>query len=278
MLQVQIYNNLLTKLQSVTDLDIVGNYTYVQYDNSLKIVNLDDMTSMNYQETEAVPFAENFIVERTFIEKINRTEYETEYVLLFPLEKEEECIQALQDFRDLVFNNPTDTITDDGTTYNIEFKISRGQKKTISAVEDGTVYVTYGVNVFMTLVENGVLNSNISFKLAKDGEALQDIDLIDFSIATEVGIDPDAKFNIQNINNRPISRGTGGNLQLYYSGSDIDKELLNQIAGKANREQKYDIEVIIDGVTYTYSALIKKGDFKVTKGAVFYLSIDWVES
>jgi hypothetical protein len=278
MLQEQIYNYLFSKIQQDSDITFASGYTYTHYDNNLMVVDLSTMNAMNYQKVDVVPFAENFITERTFVEKINRTEYEAEYVVIFPVEKEDDCIQALQDFRDRIFASPVTDIVDGGKTYRCEFKVSRGQKKATSAVDDGTVYVTYGIMVFMTIVENGILNSDVTFKIAKDGETLVEIDTIEHSIASESATDPNAKFKQENIKQNVISRVVSGTAMMYYRGNDIDKDLLNQITGKANREQLYNIEIIIDGVTFTYDVYIKKGDFTITKGAVFYLSFSWVEA
>lgn len=278
MLQEQIYNYLLQVLRTETDIEFAGGYTYVNFETHMSVINLDNLQAMRYEEVNVVPFAESFINERPYSEKINRRDFEGEYTVIYPIEKDEECKEALETFRNYMFNNQVATIEDDGITYQVKFKTTSGQRRAVTPTEDGTIYVVYAINVFLTTTEKGYISDNAVLKIAKDGETLVELDTIDYSINSEVGMTTSPKFIDTNIENEPQSRAVGGSIQFYYErDSAIHKELLKQVSGKISRNQVYNLVETIDGEEFTYDIYVKKGDRNVTKGGNLYMTISWVE-
>ena len=100
--------------------------------------------AFDYQAKEVIPFTELYNQETPFVNASDRAEYNLAYGIFFDLEMADKVHQALDEFRDYMFNNKQVVI--DG--YNVAFKTVRGNKGATNELASGVFYGTYTLNVY----------------------------------------------------------------------------------------------------------------------------------
>ena len=148
----------LTKLNDTSintqGVEFKGNYVFVRINDAQQFLSTSSYNAYDTEETNFTALAEVISNEEAFVENNNRSGWTKQYAFQFDIRDKDENLAALQELRDYLRANSTQTIVDDDTTYKMSIKVTRpifaGNQQGA-----GTVFPTYVMTMYADTLETG---------------------------------------------------------------------------------------------------------------------------
>lgn len=152
-----------------------SGYEFVMYKGIPHVIDQSSLNEFAYERTEVIPVSEEYNQETPSVNATDRSDYITQYQIMFRLANVDKVKTALNEFRDYFFTNKQFTL--DG--YTVGIKTVRGNKQSSMMTEGGNVYGRYKIDVYCTAIKDGyIVKDTDVWKMRKADETTLSGDMV----------------------------------------------------------------------------------------------------
>lgn len=281
MIDKKLYELILGKANDETintqGVPVKGNYVFVRYNDRQTLTEASTYNAYDKVEREFMGMAEITSTPTDFVEKNNRTDFIKEYAFQFSSKRKDESLEALQELFLYFRENNVQVVVDD-VTYKVLIKPHRPRYLGSTTTSAGKVFVLYGMQFFMTLIETGEFTNTATHEMRISGGTYQDLFIDDVTIANQTAISASNLLTSEvNTKAEPVSRAINFSFSIYYDSSVLVETILGVIEGKTSRETLFDYQKVFDGVTRAYTVYITGGTVSYKLGSVHKITFNATE-
>jgi hypothetical protein len=256
-----LYDLVVTKLNEVAsdndiDLKFAGGYDLVMYQNGTpQAVFTSDESKFDYKKGHVIPVAEEYNQETPFFDVADRSDYVTQYQLMFRLKDLANVKTVLEAYRTYFYNNKYHLI--DG--YNVTFKTTRGSKQATYDMGAGGMLGRYKLDVYLTASKGYLVKDTDIWEIKEYGTTTYtQLETIDDICATDYNDLPSKKTTKMSHN---LTAGNfTGKYRIPYDGSTLSETIYNQIMHKStNFKTAFDLKETLNGNVKEYRVVINNG-------------------